>query len=156
MYITYTEYTVDGKKVADTVSQPLKIQRTKTVDYDAEPNDTLKLFSIKAAETDSPKITYSKWEIVEGSAGAVTSPDYPGWTPDIKVVPEWVFNQDDPQDEWVHVIYLPDGGGSGIRGSGTNTGDSNNVVLWLGLFAAACAALLGGLVYKRRKDKTGK
>lgn len=155
-YITYTEYTVDGKKVADTVSQPLKIQRTKTVDYDAEPNDTFNLFSIKAAESDSPKITYSKWEIVEGSAGAVTSSDYPGWTPDIKVVPEWVFNQDDPQDEWVHVIYLPDGGGSGRRGSGTNTGDSNNVVLWLGLFAAACAALLGGIVYKKRKDKTGK
>ena len=155
-YITYTEYTVDGKKVAETVSQPLKIQRTKTVDYDAEPNDTFNLFSIKAAGSDSPKITYSKWTIAEGSAGAVTSPDYPGWTPDIKVVPEWVFNQDDPQDEWVHVIYLPDGGGSGRRGSGTNTGDSNNVVLWLGLFAAACAALLGGIVYKRRKDKTGK
>lgn len=139
-YITYTEYTASGKRVATTVKQTIKIKRTKT------------------ENKRTGKITYTDWVIVEGSAGAVTSPDYPGWKPDKASVGEWAFDQNDPRDEWVHVVYQPvkkkgnSGGdnGNGSSGSGTGTGDSMNVLLWIALFAAAGIALLAAVLRRRR------
>ena len=87
----------------------------------------------------------------------------------MKVVPEWTFSQDDPKDEWVHVIYKPadkdddqdkddedtDKGGTdtdGKKGDTADTGDRQNVALWFGLLGAAFAALLAGFMQRRKKN----
>lgn len=88
--ITYTEYTIDGKAVAPPSIQPVTLQRTKTTDMS------------------TGEVTYGSWTIVEGNTAAVVSPDHPGWTPDIDIVPIWEIDLTDPQDALVHVIYLPE------------------------------------------------
>lgn len=95
--ITYTEYTPDGKKVAENHIQTVTLRRRKATGDESEGNRY-----ISAADGRIP------WEIISGNTDSVTSPPYPGWTPDIPVVGVWEIDLYDPQDALVHVVYTPE------------------------------------------------
>ncbi len=133
--ITYTEYTPDGKTVSTTVTQTITLIRDVVCDEDGNyiTDDKGRIVvkgdngyptgyndkgePILLDENGNPlldengnEISTTIWKIdrTRSSYESIVSPSKDGWEPDQVLVEEWVIDLNEPQDEIVHVVYVPE------------------------------------------------